>query len=75
MAQAVNEAFDLLGDDGALLGDIYGAVQHRPSENQHGKQQIRKVLQSYPEFAPVARGVWSRVAANKAQRCAETAAA
>jgi len=66
--QAVNAAFDRLGRDCAPLSDIYAAVQHRPSENAHGEQQIRKVLQTYGEFAPVERGVWSRVAANAVQQ-------
>ncbi len=57
---AVNAAFDMLGSHSASLSDLYAAVQHRPSENQHCEQQIRKVLQTYPEFAPVARGFWSR---------------
>lgn len=63
--RAVNEAFDRLGCGAAALGEIYGAVRHRPIQNQHGHQQIRKVLQSYPEFQPVARGVWSRVASRR----------
>lgn len=66
--QAVNAAFDRLGRDSAPLSDIYAAVQHRPSENAHCEQQIRKVLQTYGEFAPVERGVWSRVAANTAHQ-------
>lgn len=65
--QAVNAAFDRLGCDSAPLGDIYAAVQHRPSENSHCEQQIRKVLQTYKEFAPIERGVWSRVASNAPQ--------
>ena len=65
--QAVNAAFDRLGNDCAPLGDIYAAVQHRPSENSHCEQQIRKVLQTYNEFASVERGIWSRDASNAHQ--------
>lgn len=63
--QAVNAAFDKMGRDCAPLGDLYAAVQHRPQDNRHCEQQIRKVLQSYPEFKPVERGVWARVAGNE----------
>ncbi len=58
--QAVNAAFDRLGGNCAALNEIYGAVQHKPQENGHCQQQIRKVLQTYPEFTPVERGVWAR---------------
>lgn len=62
--QAVNAAFDRMGEDQAPLAQIYASVHHRPQENTHCEQQIRKVLQSYPEFSSVGRGVWSRVASN-----------
>lgn len=62
--QAVNEAFDRMGETQAHLSQIYASVQHRPRENHHCEQQIRKVLQTYPEFAPVDKGVWSRRASN-----------
>lgn len=58
--QAVNMAFVSLGTGEARLQDLYAAVTHRPAENQHCEQQIRKVLQTYPEFEPVERGVWRR---------------
>lgn len=64
--QAVNDAFDRLGSDQAPLGDIYAAVQHAPATNQHCAQQVRKVLQTYPEFKPVERGVWARCARGEA---------
>lgn len=64
---AVNAAFDRLGHDAASLRDIYAAVQSRPSDNPHWEQQIRKVLQTYKEFASVGRGVWARVASNDDQ--------
>ena len=65
---AVNAAFDLLGSSSAALSELYAAVQHRPTENRHCEQQIRKVLQTYPEFMSVGRGVWARAefAANRA---------
>lgn len=64
---AVNLAFDRLGGGSASLSDIYAAVQHRPNENSHCEQQIRKVLQTYKEFSSVERGVWSRTASNDHQ--------
>jgi len=66
--QAVNSAFDRLGSGKAPLSAIYAAVQHRPSENTHCEQQIRKVLQTYSEFASVDRGLWERVACNSPQQ-------
>lgn len=66
--QAVNKAFDRLGTDHAPLSAIYEAVHHRPSANAHCEQQIRKVLQTYREFAPVARGIWSRQACNESHQ-------
>jgi site-specific DNA-methyltransferase (adenine-specific) len=57
---AVNAAFDALGSSTASLADLYAALAHRPAENRHCEQQVRKVLQTYGEFVPVERGVWSR---------------
>lgn len=57
---AVNAAFDRLDRDQAKLADIYAAVQRKPSDNPYWEQQVRKVLQTYPEFQSVERGVWAR---------------
>lgn len=62
--QIVNAAFDAVGKTEARLSDLYGAVtrnRDRPSQNRFSEQQVRKVLQTYPEFQPVQRGVWARV--------------
>lgn len=64
--QAVNAAFDHLGGGAAHLADLYAAVLHKPAENNFCDQQIRKVLQTYPEFVSVGRGVWARSACNDA---------
>lgn len=63
--QAVNDAFDLLGEDAVALPDLYKAIQHKPSTNGHCDQQVRKILQTYPEFIPVERGRWSRRPVNQ----------
>jgi adenine-specific DNA-methyltransferase len=57
--QAVRAAFDALGKSTATLADLYAILSRRPTENPNWMQQVRKVLQSYPEFQPVGRGVWS----------------
>jgi len=68
--QAVHAAFDQLGRETAPLGEIYASVRHRPAANSHCEQQVRKVLQTYPEFVHVERGVWSRCAANSSRLAA-----
>ncbi len=60
--QIVLDAFTSLGVCQARLADLYEAVARsskRPSGNRFWAQQIRKVLQTYPEFRPIRRGVWA----------------
>jgi adenine-specific DNA-methyltransferase len=57
--QAVRAAFDALGRSTASLSDLYAILSRRPTENPNWMQQVRKVLQSYPEFDSMERGVWS----------------
>lgn len=73
--QAVNVAFDRLGQERAPLGEIYAAIEHRPEKNRHCEQQVRKVLQTYPEFAAIERGVWSRSRPNAAVNADQVAQA
>lgn len=61
--QAVHKAFDLIDADTAPLSALYQALEARelrPTENRFYKDKVRQVLQSYPEFAPVERGLWQR---------------
>lgn len=55
--RAVRAAFDAIGTARATLADLYAAVE-RPSENQFWREKVRQVLQTYPEFRPVAPGAW-----------------
>lgn len=57
--QAVRQAFDALGTCTASLHDLYMAMSKKPTDNRNWMQQVRKVLQSYPEFRAIERGVWS----------------
>lgn len=66
--QVVHSAFDRIGEEVASLSDIYGAVQARPTANPNWEHQIRKILQTYDEFAPAERGFWMRLASNDVTR-------
>jgi len=56
--EAVRTAFDLLGKSTATLSDLYSALTRRPTGNPNWMQQVRKILQSYPEFTPLGNGLW-----------------
>jgi adenine-specific DNA-methyltransferase len=58
---AVNGAFDAMEADQAPLDAIYRAIEgRRPTANRHYHAKVRQVLQTYPEFEPLERGLWAR---------------
>lgn len=59
--QAVHAAFAHVAADVAPLEALYRALEaRRPTENPHFRAKVRQVLQRYPEFVSVDRGVWRR---------------
>jgi adenine-specific DNA-methyltransferase len=59
---AVHLAFDRLTIETVALRDLYAAMSERlPSETPWWKEQVRKVLQTHPEFEAAGQGRWRRV--------------